>query len=64
MLAETQVNAYAEKMRRVLAGADEFPGYWSRLQQRWAAQANHPEHCAAKLRRAYEEMNGSQIGCD
>jgi hypothetical protein len=64
MLAEVQVTAYAEKMRRVLAGKDEFPEYWARLRRRLAPQARAEKPCGAELRRVYEEETGIDLGCD
>jgi hypothetical protein len=64
MLAEREITAFADKMRRVLAGMDEFPDQWVRLQKRWATRPQEDKPCGAKLRRAYEETNGTVIGCD
>jgi len=64
MLADREITAFAEKMRRVLAGTDEFPDQWVRLRKRWARHAQEDKRCGARLRRAYEEANGTVISCD
>ena len=64
MLADKEITAFAAKMRRVLAGADECPEQWARLRKRWAARPQQDKPCGAELRRAYEEATGTLIGCD
>jgi hypothetical protein len=64
MLAEAQITAFADKMRRALAGTDEFPEQWARLRKRWAARPQENKPSRAELRRAYEEKTGTVIGCD
>jgi hypothetical protein len=65
MLAEREITAFAEKMRRALAGADEFPEQWARLQRRWAGyNQEQPHYCGAELQEAYEEATGTLVVCD
>jgi len=64
MLAEAEITAFAEKMRRVLAGVDEFPDHWARLRRRLGARPQEEKSCGAELRRAYEEATGILLGCD
>jgi hypothetical protein len=64
MLAEAEITAYAKKMARVLAGAEEFPDRWVRLRKRWAARPWEEQPSGAKLRRAYEEATGTVVDFD
>jgi hypothetical protein len=64
MLTDVEITAFAQKMRRVLTGADEFPDNWARLRRRSTAQPRKQRPCGAELRRAYEEATGTEIGCD
>jgi hypothetical protein len=64
MLTERQITAYADKLRRGLAGIDEFPDQWVRLQKRWAVPPREKQPTGAELRQAYEEATGTLIDCD
>jgi hypothetical protein len=64
VLAEVEITTFAERMRRTLAGVDEFPEQWARLRRRWADRPREQKHYGAELQQAYEEATGTMIGCD
>jgi hypothetical protein len=64
MVAQAEMTAYAEQMRRAADGADERPEQWERLRKRLAPRAPGPRHLVTELRQEYEEATGTCLGCD
>lgn len=64
MLVEKDITTFAEKMRRALAGADEFPEHWTRPHGRRTGCPEEPPHRGAELQQAYEEATRTLVACD
>ena len=64
MIAEQDITTFAEKLRRSLAGADEFPEHWAWPQRHVAWGPHEPPHFGTELQQAYEEATGTLVGCD
>jgi hypothetical protein len=64
VVAQAQIIAYVEAMRRAAEGADAEQEQWERLRRRLAPRPQSRPHRVADVCREYEEETGVCLGCD
>jgi hypothetical protein len=64
MVAQAELTAYAEEIRRTAEGTDESWEQWERLRRRLGPQPQTHRAWMTALCQHYQEKTGTVIGCD